>query len=452
MAKVKTTFFCQNCGAQFAKWQGQCTSCKSWNTIAEEVVQKPNKADWKSSATSSKERASKPLKISEIDTSKTPRLNTTDKELNRVLGGGIVPGSLILLGGEPGIGKSTLMLQLSLKLPYKTLYVSGEESQKQIKLRAERIHPNGEQCYILTETKTQHIFKQIESLEPDILVIDSIQTLQSDFIEASAGSVSQIKQCTSELMKFAKETATPVILIGHITKDGSIAGPKILEHMVDTVLQFEGDRNHVFRILRAHKNRFGSTHELGIYEMQGSGLREVQNPSEILISKKDETLSGNAIAVTLEGMRPLLVEVQALVSSAVYGTPQRSTTGFNAKRLNMLLAVLEKRAGFRLGAKDVFLNITGGISVDDPAIDLAVVAAILSSNNDEALTQNFCFAGEVGLSGEIRPVQRVEQRIMEAEKLGFEAIFIAKHNKFSMKSSKIEIHLLSKIEDLLNFI
>ncbi|CAI8402145.1 MAG: DNA repair protein RadA [Formosa sp. Hel3_A1_48] len=452
MAKVKTTFFCQNCGAQFAKWQGQCTSCKSWNTIAEEVVQKPNKTDWKSSATSSKERASKPLKISEIDTSKTPRLNTTDKELNRVLGGGIVPGSLILLGGEPGIGKSTLMLQLSLKLPYKTLYVSGEESQKQIKLRAERIHPNGEHCYILTETKTQHIFKQIESLEPDILVIDSIQTLQSDFIEASAGSVSQIKQCTSELMKFAKETATPVILIGHITKDGSIAGPKILEHMVDTVLQFEGDRNHVFRILRAHKNRFGSTHELGIYEMQGSGLREVQNPSEILISKKDETLSGNAIAVTLEGMRPLLVEVQALVSSAVYGTPQRSTTGFNAKRLNMLLAVLEKRAGFRLGAKDVFLNITGGISVDDPAIDLAVVAAILSSNNDEALTQNFCFAGEVGLSGEIRPVQRVEQRIMEAEKLGFEAIFIAKHNKFSMKSSKIEIHLLSKIEDLLNFI
>ena len=452
MAKVKTTFFCQNCGAQYAKWQGQCTSCKSWNTIVEEVVQKPNKSDWKSSTSLSKERASKPLKISEIDTSKTPRLNTTDNELNRVLGGGIVPGSLILLGGEPGIGKSTLMLQLSLKLPYKTLYVSGEESQKQIKLRAERIHPNGEQCYILTETKTQHIFKQIESLEPDILVIDSIQTLQSDFIEASAGSVSQIKQCTSELMKFAKETATPVILIGHITKDGSIAGPKILEHMVDTVLQFEGDRNHVFRILRAHKNRFGSTHELGIYEMQGSGLREIQNPSEILISKKDITLSGNAIAVTLEGMRPLLVEVQALVSSAVYGTPQRSATGFNAKRLNMLLAVLEKRAGFRLGAKDVFLNITGGITVDDPAIDLAVVAAILSSNNDDAITENFCFAAEVGLSGEIRPVQRVDQRIMEAEKLGFETIFIAKHNKSSLKSTKIQIQLLSKIEDLLNFI
>ncbi len=452
MAKVKTTFFCQNCGAQYAKWQGQCTSCKSWNTIVEEVVQKPDKSDWKSSTSFSNERLSKPLKISEIDTSKTPRLNTTDNELNRVLGGGIVPGSLILLGGEPGIGKSTLMLQLSLKLPYKTLYVSGEESQKQIKLRAERIHPNGEQCYILTETKTQNIFKQIESLEPDILVIDSIQTLQSDFIEASAGSVSQIKQCTSELMKFAKETATPVILIGHITKDGSIAGPKILEHMVDTVLQFEGDRNHVFRILRAHKNRFGSTHELGIYEMQGSGLKEVQNPSEILISKKDITLSGNAIAVTLEGMRPLLVEVQALVSSAVYGTPQRSATGFNAKRLNMLLAVLEKRAGFRLGAKDVFLNITGGITVDDPAIDLAVVAAILSSNNDDPITENFCFAAEVGLSGEIRPVQRVDQRIMEAEKLGFETIFIAKHNKFSLKSTKIQIQLLSKIEDLLNFI
>ena len=452
MAKLKTSFFCQSCGAQFAKWQGQCTSCKSWNTIVEELVQKSEKSAWKTTNSSGVERASKPLKISEIDTTQTPRLNTTDGELNRVLGGGIVPGSLILLGGEPGIGKSTLMLQLSLKLPYKTLYVSGEESQKQIKLRAERIHSSSEQCYILTETKTQHIFKQIEALAPDILVIDSIQTLQSDLLEASAGSVSQIKQCTTELMKFAKETATPVILIGHITKDGSIAGPKILEHMVDTVLQFEGDRNHVFRILRAHKNRFGSTHELGIYEMQGTGLREVKNPSEILISKKDTPLSGNAIAVTLEGMRPLLVEVQALVSSAVYGTPQRSATGFNAKRLNMLLAVLEKRAGFRLGAKDVFLNITGGITIDDPAIDLAVVAAILSSNNDDALTDNYCFAGEVGLSGEIRPVQRVEQRIMEAEKLGFEAIFIAKHNKFSLTPSKIKIHLLSKIEDLLNFI
>ncbi|MDG1315724.1 MAG: DNA repair protein RadA [Flavobacteriaceae bacterium] len=452
MAKLKTTFFCQSCGAQFAKWQGQCSSCKSWNTIAEELVQKPSKNDWKLGLKKTSDRVSTPLKISEIDTAKTVRMDTADNELNRVLGGGIVPGSLTLLGGEPGIGKSTLMLQVSLKLPYKTLYVSGEESQKQIKLRAERIQPLSDTCYILTETKTQYIFKQIEAIQPDVVVIDSIQTLQSDFLEASAGSVSQIKECTSELIKFAKETATPVILIGHITKDGSIAGPKILEHMVDTVLQFEGDRNHVFRILRAHKNRFGSTHELGIYEMLGTGLREVTNPSEILISKKDEALSGNAIAVTLEGVRPLLIEVQALVSTAVYGTPQRSATGFNAKRLNMLLAVLEKRAGFRLGAKDVFLNITGGINVDDPAIDLAVVASILSSNNDEALAKNYCFAGEVGLSGEIRPVQRVDQRIIEAEKLGFEIIFVSKHNKISLKATTIKVQLLTKIEDLVEII
>ena len=452
MAKLKTTFFCQSCGAQFAKWQGQCSSCKSWNTIAEELVQKPSKNDWKLGLKKTSYRVSTPLKISEIDTAKTVRMDTADNELNRVLGGGIVPGSLTLLGGEPGIGKSTLMLQVSLKLPYKTLYVSGEESQKQIKLRAERIQPLSDTCYILTETKTQYIFKRLEATQPDVVVIDSIQTLQSDFLEASAGSVSQIKECTSELIKFAKETATPVILIGHITKDGSIAGPKILEHMVDTVLQFEGDRNHVFRILRAHKNRFGSTHELGIYEMLGTGLREVTNPSEILISKKDEALSGNAIAVTLEGVRPLLIEVQALVSTAVYGTPQRSATGFNAKRLNMLLAVLEKRAGFRLGAKDVFLNITGGINVDDPAIDLAVVASILSSNNDEALAKNYCFAGEVGLSGEIRPVQRVDQRIIEAEKLGFEIIFVSKHNKISLKATTIKVQLLTKIEDLVEII
>tara|TARA_B110000967_G_scaffold113114_1_gene115708 strand:- start:3034 stop:4395 length:1362 start_codon:yes stop_codon:yes gene_type:complete len=452
MAKVKTTFFCQSCGTQTAKWQGQCSSCKSWNTITEELVQKPDKKDWKTGTKNTTNRVSKPLRISEIDTTKTVRMDTTDGELNRVLGGGIVPGSLTLLGGEPGIGKSTLMLQVSLKLPYKTLYVSGEESQKQIKLRAERIQPLNDTCYILTETKTQLIFKQIEALQPDVVIIDSIQTLQSDYLEASAGSVSQIKECTTELIKFAKETATPVILIGHITKDGSIAGPKILEHMVDTVLQFEGDRNHVFRILRAHKNRFGSTHELGIYEMLGTGLREVTNPSEILISKKDEALSGNAIAVTLEGVRPLLIEVQALVSTAVYGTPQRSATGFNAKRLNMLLAVLEKRAGFRLGAKDVFLNITGGINVDDPAIDLAVVAAILSSNDDEALAKNFCFAGEVGLSGEIRPVQRVDQRILEAEKLGFEIIFVSKHNKIGLKNTAIKVQLLTKIEDLVEII
>lgn len=451
MAKVKTTFFCQNCGTQYAKWQGQCNACKEWNTIAEEILQKPEKSDWKTPSKTTK-RVSKPLKIKDIDLSEEARLNSLDNEFNRVLGGGVVPGSLTLLGGEPGIGKSTLLLQISLKLPYKVLYVSGEESQKQIKMRAERINPEYNNCYILTETKTQNIFKQIEELEPEIVIIDSIQTLHTDYIESSSGSISQIKECTTELIKFAKETATPVILIGHITKDGNIAGPKILEHMVDTVLQFEGDRNHVFRILRAHKNRFGSTNELGIYEMQGSGLREVSNPSEILISKKDEELSGNAIAATLEGMRPLMIEVQALVSTAVYGTPQRSATGFNAKRLNMLLAVLEKRAGFRLGAKDVFLNITGGITVDDPAIDLAVVAAILSSNEDEALQQDFCFAAEVGLSGEIRPVQRVEQRILEAEKLGFSTIFVSKYNKIALKNTVIKIQLISKIEDLVDFI
>ncbi len=451
MAKVKTTFFCQNCGAQYAKWQGQCNSCKQWNTIAEEVIQKPEKSDWKSSSSTTK-RVSKPLKINEIDTAQEARLNMQDAEFNRVLGGGMVQGSLTLLGGEPGIGKSTLLLQVALSLPYKTLYVSGEESQKQIKMRAERINPKENNCYILTETKTQNIFKQIEALEPDLVIIDSIQTLHSDYIESSAGSISQIKECTTELIKYAKETATPVLLIGHITKDGNIAGPKILEHMVDTVLQFEGDRNHVFRILRAHKNRFGSTNELGIYEMQGSGLREVSNPSEILISEKDGELSGNAIAATLEGLRPLMIEVQALVSTAVYGTPQRSATGFNAKRLNMLLAVLEKRAGFRLGAKDVFLNITGGITVDDPAIDLAVVASILSSNEDVALPSDYCFAAEVGLSGEIRPVQRIEQRILEAEKLGFSTIFVSKYNKLSLKNTTIKIQLISKIEDLVGFV
>lgn len=451
MAKVKTTFFCQSCGSQYSKWQGQCTACKQWNTIVEEVLQKPEKSDWKTE-TSVKKRVSKPLKINEIDSSQDARLNMKDAEFNRVLGGGMVPGSLTLLGGEPGIGKSTLLLQIALKLEYKTLYISGEESQKQIKMRAERIQPNSEYCYILTETKTQNIFKQIEALEPDVVIVDSIQTLHSDYIESSPGSISQIKECTTELIKFAKETATPVLLIGHITKDGNIAGPKILEHMVDTVLQFEGDRNHVFRILRANKNRFGSTNELGIYEMQGSGLREVSNPSEILISEKDGELSGNAVAATLEGMRPLMIEVQALVSTAVYGTPQRSATGFNAKRLNMLLAVLEKRAGFRLGAKDVFLNITGGITVDDPAIDLAVVASILSSNEDVALPSTYCFAAEVGLSGEIRPVQRVEQRILEAEKLGFSTIFVSKYNKIALKNTGIKIQLISKIEDLVGFL
>lgn len=450
MVKVKTAFFCSSCGTQFSKWLGQCSSCKQWNTIVEEVIQKEEKVAWQTKSTSGVRRATKPLLINEIDSAKEIRMNTMDGELNRVLGGGIVPGSMILLGGEPGIGKSTLLLQISLRLPYKVLYVSGEESQKQIKMRAERIHPSNNSCYILTETNTQNIFKQIETVEPDVLIIDSIQTLHTDYIEASAGSVSQIKETTAELIKFAKETATPVILIGHITKDGNIAGPKILEHMVDTVLQFEGDRNHVYRILRALKNRFGSTAELGIYEMLGAGLREVANPSEILLSNREEELSGTAIASTLEGMRPLMIETQALVSTAVYGTPQRSATGYNLKRLNMILAVLEKRAGFRLGMKDVFLNITGGISVDDPAIDLAVVASILSSNEDEAISKDICFAGEVGLSGEIRPINRVDQRIQEAEKLGFAKIYVSKYNKVTYQSKNIEVALVTKIEDLVS--
>ncbi|RTE54667.1 DNA repair protein RadA [Arenibacter aquaticus] len=449
MAKTKTAFFCQHCGTQYPKWVGQCGACKQWNTVVEEVIQKEEKVSWQSSSPASK-KVAKPLRVNEISTDKELRINTYDQEFNRVLGGGLVPGSLTLLGGEPGVGKSTLLLQIALRLPYKTLYVSGEESQKQIKMRADRIQPNSENCLILTETKTQNIFKQIESTEPDIVVVDSIQTLHTDYIESTAGSISQIRECTAELIKYAKESNTPVILIGHITKDGTIAGPKILEHMVDTVLQFEGDRNYVYRILRALKNRFGSTAELGIYEMQGGGLREVNNPSEILISKNDEGLSGTSIASTVEGMRPLMIEIQALVSTAVYGTPQRSTTGYNAKRLNMLLAVLEKRAGFKLGAKDVFLNITGGISVDDPAIDLAVIAAILSSNEDVPIEKGVCFAAEVGLAGEIRPVQRIDQRILEAEKLGFSSIYVSKNNKITLKKTNIQINLVAKIEDVAN--
>jgi DNA repair protein RadA/Sms len=452
MAKPKTFYFCQNCGAQHSKWQGQCNSCREWNTLVEEVVEKSDKKSWKSEASPSARKVAKPLRISEIEISKEERLRTNNQELDRVLGGGIVPGSLVLLGGEPGIGKSTLLLQISLNFNLRTLYVSGEESQQQIKMRAQRINPNSDNCYILTETKTQNIFQQIEKVEPEIVIIDSIQTLHSDYIESGPGSISQIRECTAELIKYAKETATPVILIGHITKEGSIAGPKILEHMVDTVLQFEGDRNHVYRILRAHKNRFGSTNELGIYEMQGNGLREVSNPSEILISKNEEDLSGTAIAATLEGMRPLMIEIQALVSSAVYGTPQRSATGYNAKRLNMLLAVLEKRAGFRLGAKDVFLNITGGISVDDPALDLAVVAAILSSNEDIAIPKDICFAAEVGLAGEVRPVTRVEQRILEAEKLGFSSIVVSSQNKFPKNNFAIKVQKVSKIEDVVSYL
>ncbi len=451
MTKVKTTFFCQNCGTQFSKWQGQCNSCKEWNTIAEEVIQKTEKVAWKSSETLDK-RVAKPQKIVDISTSADSRINTQNIELNRVLGGGLVPGSLTLLGGEPGIGKSTLMLQVALQMPYKTLYVSGEESPQQIKMRAERIYPNSSNCFILTETKTQNIFRQIEAIQPNIVVIDSVQTLHTDNLDSSPGSISQIRECASEFIKFAKETGTPVVLIGHITKDGNIAGPKILEHMVDTVLQFEGDPNHVYRILRAQKNRFGSTNELGIYEMQSNGLREVDNPSEILISKNEEDLSGTAISATIEGLRPLMIEIQALVSTAVYGTPQRSTTGFNAKRLNMLLAVLEKRAGFKLGVKDVFLNITGGITVDDPAIDLAVIAAVLSSNIDIAIDKSICFAAEIGLAGEVRPVTRIDQRIKEAEKLGFTSIIVSKYCNLPKSKYPINIIKVTKVNDVVKYL
>ncbi len=446
MAKLKTTYFCQNCGTQHSKWQGKCGSCNEWNTIVEEIVQKEEKRAWKQS--SQKKIANIPLAISEIEKNKEQRIHTENNELNTVLGGGLVPGSVILLGGEPGIGKSTLLLQIALGMQQKVLYVSGEESQSQIKMRAERLEKENSNCLILTETNTQNIFKTIEDIHPDVLVIDSIQTLHTNQLDASPGTVSQIKETTAELIKFAKESSTPVLLIGHINKEGTIAGPKILEHMVDVVLQFEGDRNHSYRILRSQKNRFGSTAELGIYEMLATGLREVTNPSEILISEKDSDLSGTAIAATLEGMRPLMIEVQALVSTAVYGTPQRSSTGYNLKRLNMILAVLEKRAGFRLGAKDVFLNITGGIHVSDPAIDLAVVSAILSSNEDEAIPQNYTFAAEIGLAGEIRPVHKINQRIAEAEKLGFDKIFISKFNKFKKEERKITICSVSKIEEI----
>ena len=449
MSKVKTTFICNNCGTNFPKWQGQCTSCKSWNSISEEVILKSKSNSWETETVKSV-KSSTPQKISNIVYKEEDRLVTSDTEFNRVLGGGVVPGSLTLLGGEPGIGKSTLLLQIAIRLPYSTLYVSGEESQSQIKMRANRMNHESDDCYVLTEINLESIFKQIQKTEPQILIIDSIQTLKTELVDSAPGSVSQIKTCTSELINFAKKTATPVIIIGHITKDGNIAGPKILEHMVDTVLQFEGDRNHVYRILRVNKNRFGSTNEIGVYEMNVKGLKEITNPSEILISKKNQELSGNAISATIEGMRPFMIEVQALVSTAVYGTPQRSSTGYNSKRLNMLLAVLEKRVGFRLASKDVFLNITGGISVDDTALDLAIVAAIISSNEDLVLNEKYCFAAEVGLSGEIRPVQRLEQRIAEAEKLGFSKIFISKFSKLNISTKSIKIIFLSKIEDLIN--
>lgn len=454
MAKTKTTYFCQNCGAQSGKWIGKCPSCNEWNTYVEEVVSKGDDAKIPGISTTT-QRAAKPQLVNEISLSEQHRIKIYDQELSRVLGGGLVPGSLILFGGEPGIGKSTLMLQVALNMKnLKVLYISGEESEQQIRMRAERIGMNNPKCYILTETSTQNIFKQIETLEPNLLIVDSIQTLHSAHIESSPGSVSQIRECTLELMRYAKESGTAVFLIGHITKDGSLAGPKVLEHMVDTVLQFEGDRNHVYRLLRTTKNRFGSTNELGIYEMQGSGLREVTNPSEILISAREELVSGVAIAATMEGLRPMLIETQALVSSAAYGTPQRSSTGFDLRRLAMLLAVLEKRCGFRLGVKDVFLNIAGGIKVEDPAIDLALVCAVLSSNEDMPISPKVCFAGEVGLSGEIRPVNRVDQRIAEAQKLGFEHIFISKYNKkgLEINSYSIKITLVGKIEEVFNLL
>jgi len=447
--KVKTTFFCQNCGAQFPKWVGKCSSCNEWNTISEEIVSKPAPNDVK--ATFNIKRTSKPQQLEYIKLSDIPRIKLPGTELNRVLGGGLVPGSLVLFGGDPGIGKSTLMLQMSLRLKgHKILYVSGEESEQQIKMRADRIGNKNLDCFILTETSTQNIFLHIKELQPEVLVIDSIQTLHTATIDSSPGSISQIRECTAELMRYAKETNTPVFLVGHITKDGNIAGPKILEHMVDVVLQFEGDRNHIYRLLRSIKNRFGSTNELGIYEMYGAGLREVDNPSEILLSSKEEQLSGSAIAATMEGNRPLLIEIQALVSSAAYGTPQRSTTGFDSRRLNMLLAVLEKRCGFRLGTKDVFLNIAGGLRIDDPSIDLAVISAVLSSNENMPIDAKNCFAAEVGLSGEIRPISRIDQRIMEAEKLGFDKIFVSKYNQkgLNIKNHQIEIVFVSKVEEV----
>lgn len=447
--KVKTAFFCQNCGSQYPKWVGKCSSCNQWNTIVEEVVSKPNPNDVK--ATFNIKRTNKPQQIEAIEVADIPRIKLPGTELNRVLGGGLVPGSLILFGGDPGIGKSTLMLQMSLRLKgSKILYVTGEESEQQIKMRADRIGNKNTDCYILTETSTQNIFHHIKELEPQVLVIDSIQTLHTATIDSSPGSISQVRECTAELMRYAKETNTPVFLIGHITKDGHIAGPKILEHMVDVVLQFEGDRNHIYRLLRSIKNRFGSTNELGIYEMHGAGLREVDNPSEILISNKDEQLSGAAVAATMEGNRPLLVEIQALVSTAAYGTPQRSTTGFDTRRLNMLLAVLEKRCNFKLGAKDVFLNIAGGLKVNDPSVDLAVICAVLSSSVDVSIDSDYCFAAEIGLSGEIRPISRIDQRIAEAEKLGFKKIFISKYNKkgISEKNHQIEIVFVGKVEEI----
>ncbi len=446
MAKSKSVFVCQNCGADSAKWIGRCPACNEWNTFVEEVVVKHTKElGWSSGP------SAKPKQLSEIRSDSTYRFPSNNQEFDRLLGGGLVPGSVILLGGEPGIGKSTIALQIVLSMRNgNTLYVSGEESEDQIKLRADRIGGTNKQTYILSETKLENILLQTQNVKPQLIIIDSIQTVYSEQIESSPGSVSQIRECAGSLLKFAKESAIPIILIGHITKDGSLAGPKVLEHIVDTVLYFEGDRNFLYRILRVNKNRFGSTSELGIFEMKNTGLRAVENPSEILISHFDENLSGVAVSSTIDGNRPFLIETQALVSSAVYGVPQRSCTGFDTRRLNMLLAVLEKRAGFKLATKDVFLNIAGGIRVTDPAIDLAVVSAILSSNLDFPLPKTYCFAAEVGLSGELRTISRIEQRIKEAEKLGFQKMFISRNSVKGNQLDKFKIKIIAvdKMEQL----
>ncbi len=457
MSKTKTAFFCQNCGNESTKWIGKCNACNEWNTYVEEVIvrgldKEVATSPWKNISDKNGVRT---VSLDEVDSAEVTRIVTADGELNRVLGGGIVPGSIVLVAGEPGIGKSTLFLQIGLQLQgVKTLYVSGEESEQQIKMRADRVGAKNELFYILTETNTQIIFKEIKKLQPQVLIVDSIQTLHTPFVESAPGSISQIRDTAAELQRYAKEANVPVFLIGHITKDGNIAGPKILEHMVDTVLQFEGDRHYAYRILRTLKNRFGSTAELGIYEMNNNGMRPVTNPSEILITQREDDLSGIAIGASIEGMRPMLIETQALVTLSVYGTPQRTVSGFDSRRLQLLLAVLEKRGGFQFGTKDVFVNIAGGIKVDDPSLDLAIVSALLSSYEDIHLNAHICFAGEVGLSGEIRAVNRIEQRIGEAEKLGFEKIIVSKYNARALDKmkSQIEIIALSKVEELYKYL